>query len=106
MTDCTVSLLTNSMRVEGGNPTDITNAVQNAGYGASLKKEMNIMSDSINSNVEDELFKDIETQKLKKRLWSSVVFLVILMCVSMGYTMWGWPMPSFFEGNVIGIGLV
>ncbi|MCI8806226.1 MAG: heavy metal translocating P-type ATPase [Clostridiales bacterium] len=106
VSSCSVSLLTNSMGVEGTASTDaIIAAVVNAGYGASVK-----MGDSkSNRNYygeNDELLKDKETPILKKRLFYSLLFLVILMYFSMGNTMWGWPLPGFFADNYIAIGLV
>lgn len=97
---CAVSLLTNSMSVEGGNTADIIKAVENAGYGASLKGAENTKSSSYEASLEDK-----STPKLKKRLFSSIGFLIILMYVSMGHAMWGWPLPSFFEGNPLAVGL-
>lgn len=100
VTSCAVSLLTNSMSVEGtANDTDIINAVKNAGYGANVKNH--------NSDVEykDEL-KDMETPILKRRLILSIVFLIPLMYVSMGHTMWNWYLPKFFDNNYIAIGIV
>ena len=101
VTSCAVSLLTNSMSVEGGNETDIIKAVENAGYGASIKGAENAKKSSYDDSLEDKT-----TPQLKKRLLSSVGFLIILMYVSMGHTMWGWPLPSFFEGNPLAVGLV
>ncbi|MDO5444976.1 MAG: heavy metal translocating P-type ATPase [Eubacteriales bacterium] len=103
VTECTVSLLTNSMRVEGtANDTDIIKAVSEAGYSASLRggKGKTAASDS------EELLKDRETPALKKRLLSSLFFLIILMYFSMGHHMWGWPIPSWFNGNPTAVGMV
>ena len=84
---CSVSLLTNSMGVEGDVDTQkIISAVENAGYGASLKDEKN-------SSLKDDALKDTETPKLKRRLLLSLVFLVVLMYISMGHIMWGWYLP-------------
>ena len=84
---CSVSLLTNSMGVEGNvDTTEIIKAVENAGYGATLKDEKNTPS-------KDDALKDTETPKLKKRLFSSLGFLIVLMYVSMGHVMWGWWLP-------------
>ena len=84
---CSVSLLTNSMGVEGNvDTTEIIKAVENAGYGATLKDEKNIPS-------KDDALKDTETPKLKKRLIASIGFLVVLMYISMGHVMWGWWLP-------------
>ena len=84
---CSVSLLTNSMGVEGNvDTTEIIKAVENAGYGATLKDEKNTPS-------KDDALKDTETPKLKKRLFSSLGFLIVLMYISMGHVMWGWWLP-------------
>ncbi len=100
---CSVSLLTNSMGVEGtALPESIINAVENAGYGASLKDNTEVKY----SDDKDEFLKDNETPVLKKRLYYSLFFLIILMYFSMGHTMWGWPLPEFFESNHIAMGLV
>lgn len=100
---CSVNLLTNSMTVEGNESTEnIIKAVQKAGYGATPKDKNN----SKNTKNEKEAFEDKETPLLKKRLISSLVFLIILMYFSMGYTMWNFPVPSFFEHNLIAIGLL
>ncbi len=101
VTSCAVSLLTNSMSVEGGNTADIVKAVENAGYGASVKGENKANTSKYEGSLEDKT-----TPKLKKRLLWSVGFLIILMYVSMGHTMWGWPLPSFFNGNPLAIGLI
>ncbi len=101
VTSCSVSLLTNSMGVEGtASEKDIIAAVENAGYGASKKGNKAKAA----KNDEDALT-DKETPLLLKRLVSSLIFLVLLMYVSMGHTMWGWPLPPFFENNPIAIGL-
>lgn len=100
VSSCSVSLLTNSMTVEGtASESDIINAVVNAGYGAEKKG-----ASSKNSNVD--FLEDKETPILKKRLYSSLIFLTILMYISMGHTMWGFPMPDFLEGNHIAIGII
>ena len=100
VTSCSVSLLTNSMGVEGtASSEEIISAVKNAGYGAALKKE------SKEPKSEDTLT-DKETPALKRRLVASLGFLIILMYVSMGHTMWGWPLPSFFDNNHIAMGLL
>ncbi|MBR0148731.1 MAG: heavy metal translocating P-type ATPase [Lachnospiraceae bacterium] len=100
---CAVSLLTNSMGVEGSvNPEEIIKAVEAAGYGASLKKSNKTGSSSV--NYEDSL-KDTETPLLKKRLKASVILLIPLMYVSMGHMLWDWPLPSFLEGNHVAMGL-
>ncbi len=97
---CSVSLLTNSMAVEGeAQPQDIIRAVENAGYGAAVKGETRRQSD-------DDGLKEKETPKILKRLTASVVFLLALMYFSMGHAMLGLPLPPFFEGNHIAVGLV
>ena len=101
---CAVSLLTNSMGIEGdASPEAIIKAVENAGYGASLKKSSDSKSAGA-ANYEEEL-KDKETPKMKKRLIASVVLLLPLMYVSMGHMMWNWPLPAFFDGNHVAMGL-
>ena len=105
VTSCSVSLLTNSMSVEGtADSKEIIEAVHNAGYTASLKKD-NSKQNSQSYSDEDAL-KDRETPLLKKRLIASLGFLIVLMYVSMGHMMWGWPLPSFFENNHIAMGLL
>ena len=102
VTSCSVSLLTNSMGVEGtASPEEIISAVTSAGYGAALKKEV-----KEHSTQSEDALADKETPALKKRLITSLVFLIILMYVSMGHTMWGWPLPSFFDNNHIAMGLL
>ena len=99
---CAVSLLTNSMGVEGtARPEDIIAAVEAAGYGASLKGGG---EKSLHSASEDSL-KDAETPKMKKRLLASVIMLLPLMYVSMGHMMWDWPLPGFLQGNHVAMGL-
>ena len=107
VTSCAVSLLTNSMGVEGSaSPTEIIKAVEKAGYGASLKrKDMNSVGNSIERGNADSLI-DKETPILRKRLISSVIFVVVLMYFSMGHMMLGWPLPHFFDGNHVAMGLV
>ena len=103
VTSCSVSLLTNSMGVEGtATAADIIEAVQNAGYGAALKKEN--QTKSVNS-MEISL-KDRETPVLKQRFIASLIFLIVLMYFSMGHMMWGWPLPLFFHNNHIAMGLL
>lgn len=105
VTSCSVSLLTNSMSIEGtADSKKIIEAVRNAGYTASLKKG-NSKQNSQSYSDEDAL-KDRETPLLKKRLIASLGFLIVLMYVSMGHMMWGWPLPSFFENNHIAMGLL
>lgn len=100
VTSCAVSLLTNSMGVEGtASPDEIIKAVTAAGYGASLKD--GTKKETTNS---DEL-KDTETPKLIKRLVASVVFLIPLMYISMGHMMWGWPLPHFMDNNHVAMGI-
>ena len=100
---CAVSLLTNSMGVEGSaSPEEIIKAVENAGYGASLKKQNNKNSSSVNY---EESLKDTETPVLKKRLIASVILLISLMYVSMGHMLWDWPLPAFLDGNHVAMGL-
>ena len=102
---CSVSLLTNSMTVTGtASPADITAAVKNAGYKASLKKN-NTNGNEKHSDSEDDL-KDMETPVLVKRLVVSAVFLAVLMYISMGHMMWGWKVPPFFQENHIAMGLM
>ncbi len=104
VTSCSVSLLTNSMGVEGSaSAQDIIKAVEEAGYGALEKGKES--SQSTNNQAEDVL-KDKETPLLKQRLVTSLGFLVVLMYVSMGHMMWGWPLPGFFAENHIAMGLL
>ena len=107
VTACSVSLLTNSMGVEGtASSADIIKAVQDAGYGASVKgagKEGSVQAQSLDA---EEALKDHETPVLKRRLWYSVGFLIVLMYFSMGHMMWGWPLPAFFDGNHVAMGLI
>ena len=105
VTSVSVSLLTNSMGVEGtADVAEIIKAVEAAGYGASIKgsHENKIVSDV--NDYEDAL-RDRETPELKRRLWSSVGFLLVLMYFSMGHMMWNWPLPAFFNDNHIAMGL-
>lgn len=105
VTSCSVSLLTNSMGVEGtADPSAVIEAVSNAGYGAALKE--NNHQHNTQANSEEDTLKDTETPLLKKRLFASLIFLVVLMYVSMGHMMWGWPLPSFFDGNHVAMGLL
>ena len=107
VTSCAVSLLTNSMGVEGtASPAEIIAAVENAGYGASKKGEKGSTSQSASTAEYEEMLKDKETPVMKRRLGSSVLLLIPLMYFSMGHMMWGWPLPKFFEGNHIAMGLV
>jgi len=104
VTSCSVSLLTNSMGVEGSaTPDAVISAVQAAGYGASLKGA----AQSVPSIAEQEdALADHETPVLKRRLIASLGFLIVLMYFSMGNMMWGWPLPSFFDGNHVAMGLI
>ena len=102
VTSCSVSLLTNSMGVEGtASPQDIISAVEKAGYGARLKG-----AKTENTDTDGGSLRDTETPGLRKRLIASLVFLVILMYFSMGHMMWGFPLPSWFDGNHVAMGLV
>ncbi len=103
VTSCSVSLLTNSMGVEGtAADADIIKAVTDAGYGAVLKGKKKISQ----ASAGEEALADKETPVLMRRLVSSVIFLCILMYFSMGHMMWGWPLPGFFSGNHVAMGLV
>ena len=104
VTSCSVSLLTNSLGVEGtATPDAVISAVQAAGYGASLKGA----AQSAPSIAEQEdALADHETPVLKRRLIASLGFLIVLMYFSMGHMMWGWPLPSFFDGNHVAMGLI
>ena len=105
---CSVSLLTNSMGVEGNaSPEDIIRAVTDAGYGARLKAD-DIPQGAVRSSfaADEAALEDRETPVLKKRLIASIGFLIVLMYFSMGHMMWGWPLPAFFEGNHIAMGLI
>ncbi len=107
VSSCSVSLLTNSMGVEGdADPRKVIAAVENAGYGASLKNASASSAAKFNVSAEEELLKDRDTPILKKRLVSSLGFLIVLMYFSMGHTMWGFPVPAFFEGNYLAIGIL
>lgn len=102
VTSCSVNLLTNSMSVDGDvKSSDVISAVEKAGYGASLKG-----NSSKENKSSDEPLKDTETPKLKKRLFSSLVFLLLLMYISMGHMMWGFPLPSILANNHIAMGLI
>ena len=100
---CAVSLLTNSMGVQGSaSPENIIKAVEAAGYGATLKQSKDVRS--VSAGIEDSL-KDTETPKLKKRLIASVILLIPLMYVSMGHMLWNWPLPGFLDGNHVAMGI-
>ena len=107
VTSCSVSLLTNSMGVEGTAADQaIIQAVEAAGYGASVKGEAAEHSGTSSMAAEEEMLKDHDTPVLKRRLLASLGFLIVLMYFSMGHMMWGWPLPAFFENNHIAMGLV
>ena len=109
---CNVSLLTNTMGVEGtASPADIMKAVEDAGYGASPKgagQESGRQAGNLTAKIaaEEEALKDHETPVLKKRLIASLGFLLVLMYFSMGHMMFGWPLPAFFDGNHVAMGIV
>ena len=104
VTSCSVSLLTNSMGVEGTAADQaVIAAVEEAGYGASVKGAA--AQKSAGAAADDGLLADRETPALKRRLWWSLGFLAVLMYMSMGHMMWGWPLPSYFDGNHVAMGL-
>ncbi len=109
VTACSVNLLTNSMGVEGTATADqVIQAVVDAGYGASVKGAAGDAAGSgasARTAADEDVLKDRETPILKKRLLTSLGFLLVLMYVSMGHSMWGWPLPAFFEGNHVAVGL-
>ena len=103
VTDVSVSLLTNSMKVEGtAGAAEICKAVSNAGYGAAPAGAGTAAS----SAVSEDLLKDTETPEMIRRLVASIGFLIVLMYLSMGHMMWGWPLPGFLEDNHVGMGIV
>lgn len=105
VTSCSVSLLTNSMGVEGtASAQAVIAAVEAAGYGAALKGAAAGQTKS--AAMDEDALEDRETPVLKRRLIASLGFLVVLMYVSMGHMMWGWPMPAWFDGNHVAMGLV
>ena len=105
VTSCSVSLLTNSMGVEGtASPAAILSAVQEAGYGASPKTAS--ASKASDASTDLDALADHETPKLKRRLIASLGFLLVLMYFSMGHMKWGWPLPHWFDGNHVAMGLV
>ncbi|MBQ8986618.1 MAG: heavy metal translocating P-type ATPase [Lachnospiraceae bacterium] len=110
VTSCNVSLLTNTLGVEGtASASDIMQAVENAGYGASPKGADSTRSaGSLTAKIaaEEEALKDHETPVLRKRLIASLGFLLVLMYFSMGHMMFGWPLPAFFDGNHVAMGIV
>ena len=104
---CSVSLLTNSMGVEGSaSPEAIIKAVEDAGYGASPKSSAREHHSSMDMADAEEALKDKDTPLLKKRLITSLVFLLVLMYFSMGYMMWGWPLPTVLQDNHVAMGLI
>ncbi len=106
VSSCSVSLLTNSMSVSGSaDPQAVIKAVEDAGYGASLEGANGKAKGQIFESMEEQLGNK-EIPLLKKRLISSVIFLLILMYFSMGVSMWGWPAPQFLEHNMVGIGII
>ncbi len=106
VTSCSVSLLTNSMGVEGtAAEQEIIKAVEDAGYGAAKKGAIAGGKPVITEIAGEELLKDRETPLLRQRLIASLGFLIVLMYISMGHMMWGWPLPAFLEGNHIAVGL-
>ena len=103
---CAVNLLTNSMGITGNaNPSEIINAVEKAGYGASLKNTGAEKSASSGTSAYEDELKDTETPKMKKRLVASVVLLLPLLYVSMGHMLWNWTLPPFLDGNHVAMGL-
>ena len=109
VTSCSVSLLTNSMGVEGtANQEEIIKAVKDAGYGASPKDSVQKTSGKLSDKIaaEEDALKDRETPVLRRRLITSLIFLLILMYFSMGHMMWGFPLPAFFNENHVAMGLV
>ena len=105
VTGCSVSLLTNSMGVEGSASSQaIISAVEAAGYGASLKTCAKTAGNAASAG--EEALKDRETPILRKRLIASVILLIPLLYLSMGHMMWGWPLPAWFDGNHVAMGLV
>ena len=107
VTSCSVSLLTNSMGVEGtATEQEIIKAVEDAGYGASKKGEGTAKAQPAQALVGEDMLKDRETPVLKRRLIASVGFLIVLMYFSMGHMMWGWPVPGFMKDNHVMMGLL
>lgn len=106
VTACSVSLLTNSMGVEGtASSQEIIAAVENAGYGAA-EKGGEKKSSAVGAAEAEDLLKDRETPVLKRRLFTSIGFLAVLMYISMGHMMWGWPVPAVLAGNHVAMGLI
>ncbi|GFI44003.1 putative copper-importing P-type ATPase A [Lachnospiraceae bacterium] len=107
VTSCSVSLLTNSMGVEGDIPAEkIIEAVEAAGYGASQKSAGSLKEASVGESMDEGMLKDTETPILKRRLIASLCFLIPLMYFSMGHMMWNWPVPGFLAGNHVAMGLI
>ena len=107
VTSCSVSLLTNSMGVEGSaSQAAIIKAVEDAGYGASKKGSGNTDKGMTSSDEYEEMIQDKETPRLKRRLGYSAAFLIVLMYFSMGHMMWEWPVPAFFNHNHVAMGLL
>ena len=109
VTSCSVSLLTNSMGVEGtADEAAVIAAVEAAGYGASVKgaaKSGGSGAAAASAGAEDDFLKDTETPKIRRRLIASLCFLIPLMYMSMGHMMWNWPLPGFLEGNHVAVGI-
>ena len=106
VTSVSVSLLTNSMGVEGdASPAEVIRAVTDAGYGASVKGSAGTAGDAGSLSAEEEALQDRETPKLKRRLILSAAFLLLLMYITMGHNMWGWPLPAYFDHNHLGLTL-
>ena len=103
VSSCSVNLLTSSMGVEGSaSPEAIIAAVEAAGYGAARKGAAKASSPA----AEEDALRDRDTPVLKRRLLSSLGFLLVLMYISMGHTMWGFPLPAFLDGNPVALGLM
>ena len=106
VTSCSVSLLTNSMGVEGtADAESVIRAVEDAGYGAS-KKDAAASSQNVSSAQEEDMLADHDTPVLKKRLFASLGFWIVLMYISMGHMMWDWPLPQILSGNHVAMGLL
>ncbi|MBQ6858971.1 MAG: heavy metal translocating P-type ATPase, partial [Clostridia bacterium] len=104
VTSCSVSLLTHSMGVEGTAPSAaIIAAVEAAGYGAALRGEN---AASTPASMDEDALRDRDTPVLKRRLFASLGFLIVLMYFSMGHMMFGWPVPAFFDGNPVALGIL
>ena len=107
VTSCSVSLLTNSMGVEGtASPDSILAAVESAGYGAAKRAESKTNEQKTNLSAQEEALRDKETPKLKRRLIASVGFLIVLMYISMGHVMWCFPLPAVLAEHPMAIGLL